>query len=88
MERIIMSVAVLFEQIKQLPPQDQTALLQLMQEHQAGLPRPLDEVFEDPSPEEILADIRLGLSDALAGRVRPWDEVMAELRAEFDFDGD
>ena len=47
---------------------------------------PTDE--DEPTKEEILADLREGFRDAFAGRVRPVDEVLAELKQEFDFDGD
>jgi predicted transcriptional regulator len=55
---------------------------------------PLDEMvsaalldyFDEPSDEEILNTIRESMQDALAGRVRPIDEVLAELKQEFDFD--
>jgi O-methyltransferase involved in polyketide biosynthesis len=43
---------------------------------------------DEPTKEEILEDIRQSMLDALAGRTRPFDEVLAELKEEFDFDGD
>jgi predicted transcriptional regulator len=48
----------------------------------------LEDYFDDPSDEEILASIRQGMEEALAGRVRPVDEVLVELKQEFDFDAD
>ena len=49
---------------------------------------PLDEVvgamletyFDDPSDEEILESLRQSMQDAVAGRVRPVDEVLEELK--------
>jgi hypothetical protein len=82
-----MSVAEIFEQILQLPPQDQQSLLAMMQQQTNPALRPEDEVFEDPSPEEILADIRASLEDYKAGRYLSLEEALAELRAEFGFDG-
>lgn len=50
----------------------------------------LDYFFDDHAPtnEEILADLRESLEDVKAGRVRAADDVLAELREEFDFDAD
>ena len=52
---------------------------------------PLDDVvsdvladyFDDPTKAEILDSIRQSLRDGLAGKVRPVDEVLAELKEEF-----
>ena len=46
------------------------------------------EYFEEPTREEILESIRQSMQEALAGNVRPVDEVLAELKEEFDFDAD
>ena len=50
----------------------------------------LEQYFEDdePSDEEILESIRQSMIEVLAGRVRPVDEVLAELKQEFDFNAD
>lgn len=43
---------------------------------------------DEPTKEEILDSLRQSMQDALAGRVRPVEEILAELRQEFDFDDD
>ena len=48
----------------------------------------LADYFDEPTHEEILAGIRQSMLDVLAGNVRPADEVLAELKQEFDFDAD
>lgn len=45
-----------------------------------------DDDYIEPTKEEILNNIRESLIDALAGRVVPYDEAMAELRKEFGED--
>jgi predicted transcriptional regulator len=58
--------------------------------------RPLDDVvsdvladyFDEPTKDEMLAGLRQSMLDVLAGNVRPVDEVLAELKEEFDFDAD
>ncbi len=57
---------------------------------------PLDEVvsealaeyLDEPSKEELLANLRQAMSDVLAGNVRSADEVLAELKQEFSDDAD
>lgn len=44
--------------------------------------------FEEPTKEEILESIRESLREGLAGKVRPVDEVLAELKAEFGIHAD
>ena len=46
------------------------------------------EYFEETTKEEILGDIRQSMKDVLAGNVRSIDDVLAELKEEFDFDAD
>ena len=48
----------------------------------------LAEYFEEPTKEEILESIGQSMREALAGNSRPVDEVLAELKEEFDFDAD
>jgi predicted transcriptional regulator len=43
----------------------------------------LAEYFDEPSKADILDNIREALRDGIAGRTRPVDEVLAELRDEF-----
>ncbi len=43
---------------------------------------------DEPTKEEILNSLRESMRDALAGRVRPAREVLAELRQEIAADGD
>ena len=43
----------------------------------------LADYFDEPSDAEILENLRQSMQDALAGRVRPVDEVLAELKQEF-----
>lgn len=38
--------------------------------------------FDEPTKEEILTSIRESLRDGLAGKVRPVDEILAELKSE------
>jgi hypothetical protein len=46
----------------------------------------LADYFDEPTHEELLASFRQSIMDVLAGNVRSADEVLAELRQEFDFD--
>jgi hypothetical protein len=72
---------------------DQLAAFQefAIQKVDAGEAESLEELFdlwrlEHPTPEEqaeIHAAIRQGLADIEAGRYRPADEVMDELRAKY-----
>ena len=48
----------------------------------------LADYFDEPTHEELLAGFRQSIQDVLAGNVRPADEVLAELKQEFDFDAD
>jgi predicted transcriptional regulator len=48
----------------------------------------LADYFDEPTHEELLAGFRQSLQDVLAGNVRPADEVLAELKREFNFDAD
>lgn len=43
---------------------------------------------DDPSEDEILARIRAAFEDDLMGRVRPAEDVLAELRRELKIDAD
>ena len=71
-------------------------VLEYLQREAENRKIPLDEVvsdvledyFEEPTKEEILESIRESLRDGLAGKVRPVDEVLAELKEEFDFYAD
>ena len=46
-----------------------------------------DNPYDDPTDEQILAMVREGMEQVLAGEYRPAHEVLAELKAEFsDFD--
>jgi predicted transcriptional regulator len=71
-------------------------VLEYLQRESENRRVPLDDVvsdvladyFEEPTKEEILAGIRQSMLDVLAGNVRPADEVLAELKQEFDFDAD
>ena len=53
-----------------------------------AIERYLSDDDDEPTEEEILESIRAGMLDALAGRVRPAREVMAELRAKFGDNAD
>jgi len=65
-------------------------VLEYLQRESKNRKVPLDEVvsdvladyFDEPTKEEILESIRESLRDGLAGRVRPIDEVLAELKQE------
>ena len=46
----------------------------------------LDE--DEPTKEELLADLRQSMIDALAGRTRPADEVIEELRRKYPTNAD
>jgi hypothetical protein len=46
------------------------------------------EYLDEPTEEEILEDIRQSMKDVMAGNVRSIDDVLAELKEEFDFDAD
>lgn len=48
----------------------------------------LTEYFKEPSKEDILASMREAIIDFKQGNVLSMDEVMAELREEFDFDAE
>jgi predicted transcriptional regulator len=48
----------------------------------------LEDYFDEPTKEEILEGIRQSMLDVLAGNVRPADEVLAELKEEFNFDAE
>ncbi len=48
----------------------------------------LADYFDEPTNEELVAGLRQSMLDVLAGNVRPADEVLAELKQEFDFDAD
>lgn len=48
----------------------------------------LVDYFDEPTKEEILISIRESLRDGLAGKVRPVDEILAELKQELGLDGD
>ena len=71
-------------------------VLEYLQRESKNRNLPLDDVvsdvladyFDEPTKEEILESIRESLRDGLAGKVRPVDEVLAELKQEFDFDAD
>jgi len=43
---------------------------------------------DEPTNEEILENLREAMRDALAGRTRPAEEVMAEIRAELGLEHD
>jgi len=43
---------------------------------------------DEPTKAEILDSIRESVRAALAGDTRPVDDVIAELKKEFDFDAD
>jgi hypothetical protein len=66
------------------------------QKIQNGGAESIEELFDlwriaHPSPEEqdeIHATIRQGLADIKAGRGRPADEVMSELRRKFNLPGE
>lgn len=73
-------------------------MLQRLRDEAQRLNMPLEAVintaithyFEEDEPDEaeILAGLRQAMIDALAGNVRPADEVLAELIEEFDPDAD
>jgi len=46
----------------------------------------LDE--DEPTKEELLADLRQSMIDAIAGRTRPADEVIEELRQKYPTNAD
>lgn len=46
----------------------------------------LPEDEDEPTKEEFLADFRQGTLDALAGRTRPADAVIEELRRKYQRD--
>jgi predicted transcriptional regulator len=48
---------------------------------QAAIENFLDD--NEPSKEEILEDLRIGMMEALAGKGRPAHELLEELRREF-----
>lgn len=57
---------------------------------------PLDDVIslvladyiDEPTKEDVLETMRQSLREGLAGKARPVEEVLAELKTEFDFDAD
>lgn len=48
----------------------------------------LVDYFDEPTKEEILISIRESLRDGLAGKVRPVDEILGELKQELGLHGD
>jgi len=48
----------------------------------------LADYLDDPTKEEILETIRASLRDGLAGKVRPVDDVLADLKQELGWYAD
>jgi hypothetical protein len=48
----------------------------------------LSDYFDEPTDDEILENMREALRDGLAGKVRPVDDVLAELKQELGFHAD
>lgn len=71
-------------------------VLEYLQRESKNRKVPLDDVvsdvladyFDEPTKEEILENIRESLRDGLAGKVRPVDEVLAELKQELGLHAD
>lgn len=71
-------------------------VLEYLQRESENRQVPLDDVvsdvladyFDEPTKEEILENIRESLRDGLAGKVRPVDEVLSELKQELGLHAD